>query len=120
MPTKKRNARPAAADQFAALGLDPEEWTPAMKVAVSQKWTGLETDAKVSELQQRLDDHVRPTMDDVLKDHPGVDDAEAARLLRNRKVDSWRVRTRLQAALDARRLRFTKMRAARSKGSSVA
>lgn len=113
MPTN-RTARPAAADQFAKLGLTPADWTPAMGVAVKQKWTGLDVDAKVADLRERIEAQVRPTLDTIRAQHPGVDDDEATRLLRNAKVNAWRVRTRLQAALDARELRFAKMRAAKA------
>lgn len=119
-----RNSKPAAA-QFDALGLTPTDWTPAMQMAVKQKWANLEVDAKVDDLRARIADvepDPTPTADILMASGFSTDEdecaAEARRLKRNATVNAWRERTQLQAALDARELRYAKVRAARSKGGN--
>lgn len=123
--------KPAAADQFAALGLDQSVWTEPMRIAVAQKWSGLPVDTKVGDLRDQLAapyELVVPTVDELIEaaaaagggdtaddDALGVRAAaEHARLTRNAKVNAWRARTKLQAALDARELRFAALRAAKA------
>ena len=111
--TRHAPATPAA-DAFAGLGLDETEWTPAMTIAVRQCWSGLPTDAPVADLRAAIANIPQPTRDTIAAQNPDVTDAdELSRLCRNAKVNAWRKRTQLQAALDARSLRFAKMRAAR-------
>ena len=120
-----RNSKPAAA-QFEALGLTPKDWTPAMQMAVKQKWSNLPVDDKVDDLRQRIADvEPEPTPSPDILMATGfstkADECaeEAKRLKRNATVNAWRVRTQLQAALDARELRFAKVRAARSDGKKA-
>lgn len=117
-----------AADQFAGLGITPDQYTPAMQVAVKQKWSALRVDEKVADLRAA---HAAvllppvPTVEEMLAEHavvtgqPVTDDdrtraeAEVVRLRRNAAVNAWRERTKLQAALDARDLKFAALRAKR-------
>lgn len=116
---KRMSKKTPAAEQFAALRIDPKDFTPAMELAVKQKWSGLPVDEKVGDLRDRLAMVTLPgvpAVEALVAD--GMDEADAkaerARLLRNAKVNAWRTRNQIQAALDARDLRFRAMRAARS------
>lgn len=113
-----------AADAFIALGLtDQTAWTPAMHLAVKQRWTDLPLDVKVGELRDRIANLTAPEVPDVgtvkanliLANRAEVSDADAkaehARLKRNAGVNAWRQRGQLQAALDARDLKFKALRA---------
>lgn len=118
-----------AADAFAALGIAPADFTDAMTLAVKQRWSGLQTDAKVADLRAQLaavEVAVVPSVDEMLAEHAAmgepIDDvararatAEHKRLKRNAAVNAWRERNRLQAALDARDLKFKALRASRGK-----
>lgn len=109
----------SAAEQYTAMGLtDPAVWTPAMNLAVKQKWSNLPVDVKVDDLRGRLASVEAPTVEslDALTQRLGTLDAakaEHARLLRNAKVNAWRARNQIQAALDARELKFAAMRGKR-------
>ncbi len=121
-----RTAQPKPADQFRALGLtDETEWTPGMRLAVKQKWSGLPIDAKVDDLRAQLaavQVEPVPAVDDLTKliGDRDMAVAEHARLTRNAKVNAWRERGRLRAALEARELKFARLRAARGKTAAVA
>lgn len=124
-PKEKRMSRTksvSAAEQFAALGLtDASKWTPAMNLAVKQKWSSLPVDAKVDDLRTRLAAVKTPAVPSIhaLTQQLGTADAakaEHARLLRNAKVNAWRARNQIQAALDAREMKF----AARAKRTVAA
>jgi len=123
-----------AADQFAALGLTADQFTPAMQLAIKQKWSGLPVDKKVGDLRDALAAVTPPThatLVDLLEasnaDHPGrtIDEqhslagAEHARLKRNAAVAAWRERNKLQAAIDARDLKFAALRAKRGKSAGA-
>ena len=119
-----RNSKPAA-EQFDALGLTPKDWTPSMQMAVKQKWSNLEVDAKVDDLRQRIADVEpvpTPTPEILMASGFSADldecTEEAKRLKRNATVNAWRTRTQLQAALDARELRFAKTRATKGANRS--
>lgn len=109
-----------ARDAFAALGLTETDWTPAMRLAVKQKWTNLPVDEKVSVLRERLQAVSAESTADAQTLHNagfGTEEecaAEAARLKRNAGVQAWRARNQIQAALDAREAKFAKMRAGRA------
>jgi hypothetical protein len=123
--TMTRTKATPAAEQFAALGLtDQSAWSPAMNLAVKQKWANLPVDRKVDDLRAELAaiavDEV-PTVDmlegSAMPQHGDAREmtrdeavAEHARLLRNAKVNAWRKRNQIQAALDARALKFAQMR----------
>jgi hypothetical protein len=126
-PTRTPRKTPAA-EQFAALGLtDETAWTKAMQLAVKQRWAGLPVDVKVADLRARLaavETAVVPTVEEMLAEHAAmgepIDDvararaeAERKRLVRNANVNAWRERNQIQAALDARDLKFSALRAAR-------
>lgn len=114
-----------AADQFAALGLNPSDWTPTMALAVKQRWTDLPIETKVGDLREQLAALVPapvPPVGDVkaamiLERRATVADDEAAaehrRLKRNAAVNHWRARNQIKAALEARDAKFAKMRARR-------
>lgn len=121
---RKRNTIPAH-ESFTKLGLAPAVWTDAMRLAHKQRWTNLPVDDKVADLRDRLaavaPDPVR-SVDQLLVDMLASGqspvtradaEAEHKRLKRNAGVNAWRERGRLQAALDARELRFAAMRAAK-------
>jgi hypothetical protein len=116
-----RNSKPAA-EQFADLGLtNPKHWTPAMELAVKQKWSNLPIGDKVDDLRAAIADVVTdvtpsPEMLQATGFSKDVDACrvEAARLKRNATVNAWRKRNQLQAALDAREMRYAAMRAART------
>lgn len=119
--------RTPAAEQFAALGIPETDWTDAMRLAVKQKWSGLPVDAKVADLRTQLDELTArplevPTVADIkatmiLAGAAVVTDAAAEtehkRLKRNAAVNHWRERNQIQAALDARDLKFAALRAKR-------
>lgn len=122
-----RNSKPAA-EQFADLGLtNQKHWTPAMQLAVKQKWSNLPIGDKVDDLRNAIADIVTdptPSVEMLLatgfsKDE-GACRVEAARLKRNATVNAWRRRNQLQAALDAREMKYAAMRAARSKKGAAA
>lgn len=107
-----------AAEQFHQMGLTPADYTPAMEIAVKQKWGDLPVDDKVADLRDRIDAvTTEPTPTAIELEHAGLDAeaaaTEAKRLKRNAKVQAWRERNHLQAALDARELKFARMRAAK-------
>ena len=116
-----------AAEQFAALGFaDPLDWTPAMALAVKQKWTNLPVDRKVDVLRADLAAvmvSVTATAHDLVVAGFSTDaDAcatEASRLVRNAKVNAWRVRNQIQAALDARALKFAILRQSKAVKAAV-
>lgn len=135
-PKEKKMSRSKAtpaAEQFAALGLtDPAAWSPAMNLAVKQKWANLPVDRKVDDLRAELAAvEVAKTPDAAAllagnaagatepcyaaATDQAAADVEAARLKRNAKVNAWRVRNQIQAALDARAMKFAAMRAGRGK-----
>lgn len=131
----RQKATPAA-EQFAALGLnDQTAWTPAMALAVKQKWANLPIDRKVDDLRSELAAvAVEQTPDaaalaadpDFQKQWGPADDAvinaaqaEAHRLKRNAKVNAWRQRNQIQAALDARALKFAAMRQGKASGKGT-
>lgn len=107
----------AAADQFAALGIPEADWTDTMRLAVKQRWSNLPVDVKVDDLRTRVaavKKDPTPTAADLeAAGFAGDARTEAARLKRNAAVNAWRTRGQLQAALDARELKFAAMRAAR-------
>lgn len=123
-----RTRKTPAAEQFRALGLtDEKAWTDAMQLAVKQRWGGLPVDKKVADLRAALEAVTLapiPSVDEMVAEAVslgGTDDeatrtkatAEHKRLKRNAAVNAWRERNQIQAALDARDLRFAAMRAAR-------
>lgn len=113
---KRMPKKTPAAEQFAALNIDPADYTPAMALAVKQKWSGLPIDKKVGELRDALaavESPDVPTVDDLAAQGADDPEAERKRLVRNAKVHVWRQRNQIQAALDARDIRFKAMRAAR-------
>lgn len=108
-----------AGEQFAALGIDPADYTPAMTLAIKQRWSNLPVDKKVDELRAELAAVQTPavTSVDALIQELGtreLAEAEHRRLKRNAAVNAWRVRNQLRAALDARDLKFAAMRAKRA------
>lgn len=107
---------PAAA-AFEKLGAKPVDYTPAMRLAVKQKWTDLPTEVPVAELRERLaalEAPSVPTLAELEADESVTDPAgELVRLKRNAAVNAWRARNRLQAALDARNLRYAALRSAK-------
>jgi hypothetical protein len=113
-----RNSKPAE-QQFLDLGLtDRATWTPAMNLAVKQKWSNLEVDAKVDDLRARIaavTTAETPPVEVLTAQGVADPEKEAARLRRNAGVNAWRVRSQLQAALDARELKFAALRGKRSK-----
>jgi hypothetical protein len=117
-------SKTSALDAFASLGLtDQTVFTKAMALAVKQRWTDLPTDRKVDELRADLavleaDGPAEVASVLALEGiGSGLDHAEAekehARLKRNAAVNHWRARNQIQAALDARDLKFAAMRAKR-------
>lgn len=112
-----RNSTPAA-DQFAALGIPEADWTDTMRLAVKQRWTNLPVDEKVGVLREQIAAVTKdptPTADELAASGFAGDPVkEAARLKRNAAVNAWRARGQLQAALDARELRFAAIRAHRN------
>jgi hypothetical protein len=121
----KSKATPAA-EQFIAHGLtDESAYTPAMQLAIKQKWTGLPIDSPVATLRDaiaKIKPKPVPSVTDVMADlaAQGVSPvsgeaaaAEVKRLKRNAAVQAWRERNQLQAALDARELKFAALRAKR-------
>lgn len=121
--------RTPAAEQFAALGIAEDDYTDAMRLAVKQKWSGLPVDDKVADLRAALEALESPAVPDVaqikadlvLAGNTVVSDematAEHKRLKRNAAVNHWRSRNQIQAALDARELKFAAMRGKRSSAS---
>lgn len=115
----------SAEAQFRDLDIPVTDWTPAMQLAVKQKWSSLPVDEKVADLRDRLaavKPATVPSVADlkaqlILEGRDVVTDADAEaehkRLKRNAAVNAWRERNQLQAALDARELRFAAMRAKR-------
>lgn len=125
------NKQPTAAEQYQSLGLtDPAVYTPAMLLAIKQKWTGLPVDKAVAELRAAVaavEQAPVPTVPElkaqlILAGVNPCSDADAVleqkRLKRNAAVNAWRTRNQLQAALDARDLKFAGLRAKR--GTKVA
>jgi hypothetical protein len=117
----------AAAAQFAQLGIPEADWTSAMSLAVRQKWSSLPVEKPVAELRRELAQVAVPRVPsrgELAAMHPTYDEAavvkEEARLKRNAAVHAWRQRNQLQAALDARELRFAAMRAKRKPAGAVA
>lgn len=118
-----------AAEQFAALGIAETDWTDPMRLAVKQKWSGLPVDQNVSDLRDAIAAVTQAPVADasevkaelVLAGAQVVSDADVAtevkRRKRNAAVNAWRERNQLQAALDARELKFAKMRQKRNKGT---
>lgn len=117
--TEKKKSTAAAA-QFTALGIDEADYTDAMRLAVKQRWSNLPVDQKVDDLRAALaavKEPALPTDDELVAAGFTTDVAkhdEMARRKRNAKVQAWRARKQIQAALDARDLRFRAMRAKRS------
>lgn len=121
-----------AAEQFAALGIAEDDYTDAMQLAVKQKWSGLPVEDKVADLRAALEALEAPTVPDVaqikadlvLAGNTVVSDematAEHKRLKRNAAVNAWRTRNQIQAALDARELKFAAMRNKRASASKPA
>jgi hypothetical protein len=107
----------SAADQFAGLGLAEADYTPAMTLAVKQRWSNLPIDRKVDDLRAAVAavKAVETPTVEILEAQGFEGDAkvEAARLKRNATVNAWRERNQLQAALDAREARYAAMRAQR-------
>lgn len=114
-----RTRKTPAAEQFTALGIDPDAYTKAMKIAVKQGWGDLPVTTKVGDLRAQLaavEPAKVPTANELLAEAAlaggnGIatrESAEAdhARLAANAKVNAWRARMKLQAALDARGLKF--------------
>ena len=119
-----RNSK-TAEQQFTELGLTVRDYTPAMKLAIKQRWSNLEVDAKVDDLRARVAAvKVEETPSAEILQAQGMDPeearAEAARLRRNAGVQAWRARNQLQAALDAREAKFAKMRGKRGNKPSKA
>lgn len=120
--TKARTAQ-VVVDELKAAGA---EITPALEVAVKQKWTLPE--GTMAELKAALAAVQMPT------DLPSAEalyaanfhadkeacQAEAVRLVRNAKTNDWRQRTRLQAAIDARTAKFANVRAGKGNGGAKA
>lgn len=112
--------------QFAALGIPESAWTPAMRLAVKQRWSSLPVDETVDSLRHRLADvtpHAVPEPAELAASDESFADAaaaekEIARLKRNAAVNAWRERTQLQAALDARGLKFAGMRGRKKEASA--
>lgn len=126
--SQPRTRKTPAAEQFRALGLtDEAAWTKAMQLAVKQRWSGLPVDQKVADLRAALAAVTGadvPSVDEMVAEAValgGTDDdvaranaeAERKRLVRNANVNAWRERNQIQAALDARDLKFAGLRAAR-------
>lgn len=108
-----RKSTPAA-EQFSAMGLEPADWTDTMRIAVKQRWTNLPVDAKVDDLRTQIaavTPAPAPTVEVLLAQGFGTEDecrTEVARLKRNASVNAWRTRNQLQAALDARELKYAR------------
>lgn len=118
--TKKATNGKGAAAQFEALGIPEADWTDAMRLAVKQRWSNLPVDVKVDDLRASLaavTEPAAPTEAELVAagftTEPAQHD-ELARRKRNAKVQAWRARKQIQAALDARDLRFKAMRAKRT------
>lgn len=119
--TKSRTAA-AVVEELKAAGA---EITPALEVAVKQKWTLPE--GTMAELKAQLDavqmPNDLPTAEALYEANFHADKeackTEAARLVRNAKTNDWRNRTRLQAAIDARTLKFA-VRGAKGKAAQAA
>ena len=114
--------RTPAAQQFTDLGIPEADWTPAMQLAVKQRWSGLPVTSTVAELRAELakvEAVATPTAERLVEDGmaQAEAEAEAKRLKRNAAVNAWRTKTQVQAALDGRDLRFKRMRA--GKGSKA-
>lgn len=110
--------RITAAQQFTDLGIPESDWTPAMRLAVKQRWSLLPVSEKVDVLRQGIaavEPDPTPTVDQLATTgHPREEcEKEARRLKRNAGVNAWRDRGQLQAALDARTLKFAQLRAAK-------
>lgn len=122
MPNTKKSR--AAAAQFAELGIDEADYTPAMRLAVKQKWSSLPVDQPVGKLREQIAAVVteQPDMAALTAafPEPAEFEAELRRLKRNYAVTAWRRRNQLQAALDARDLRFAAMRSKRKGGAGKA
>lgn len=126
-----RVRRTPAAEQFKALGIPEADWTPAMTLAVKQNWSGLPVDEKVADLRNRLaavETVATPSTEEIVANNlaaTGIGDRDAAeveakRLARNAGVTAWRSRKQLQAALDARDLKFKALRASRKAPADAA
>jgi hypothetical protein len=132
-----------AAQQFEKLGLGPADYTTAMRNAVNQRWSELPVDRKVDELradlaavtreatatvEELLDAEVQilaqngvtMTVDELPAATRDAAVKEAERLKRNAGVNAWRERGKIQAALDARELRFAAMRAGKARKTAAA
>lgn len=129
-PATKRGGK-SAAEQFKAMGIPESDWTDTMQVAVKQRWSSLPVDEKVADLRARLAavaEPVLPSLEDLTKQYEAAADPHAeqtatdelARLKRNAKVQTWRARKQIQAALDARDLKFKALRSAGTKAASKA
>lgn len=118
-----------AAEQFTALGINPADYTPAMQLAVKQKWGNLRVNEKVDVLRRDLAAVVTepaPPVESIEATARAMGEAdptayavaEHKRLKRNHAVAAWRARNQIQAALDARDLKFKAMRAKRGSKSA--
>lgn len=119
-----------AAEQFAALGIAEADYTKAMTLAVKQRWSNLPVERKVADLRAELaavEAPVVPTVDALrtaleAAGEPlaqAAAEAEHARLKRNAAVTAWRAKNKLQAAIDARDIKFAALRAKRGKVAPV-
>ena len=98
------------ADLFEEMGIPEADWTEPMRLAVKQKWSGLRVDEKVDVLRKEL-----AAVEAVAVPSSVTDPDEVKRLKRNAAVNAWRTRNQIQAALDARDLKFAALRAKRGK-----
>jgi len=127
-PAARKGRKTPAAEQFHALGLtDEKAWTPTMLLAVKQRWSGLPVDQKVADLRAALaavEVAAVPSVDEMVAEAVslgGTDNdatrdkatTEHKRLKRNAAVNAWRERNQIQAALDARDLKFRALRSAK-------
>lgn len=98
--------------------------TDAQKVAIKQGWKL--PDGKIGDLREQLAAvkvAETPTAADLVAADPTMPledaEAEAKRLARNAKVNEWRARKTLQAAIDTRGAKYELLRAAKKKGTKA-
>lgn len=128
-----RTKQTTATESFEKLGIDPADYTRAMTNAVKQRWGNLPTAKTVEALRADLAAVTvaeTPTADRLVMDliatiPDGIEraakaESEAKRLAANAKVNAWRERGRIQAALDARSLYFARLRTGKAKTAAPA
>jgi hypothetical protein len=120
----------SARQQFDKMGIDPADYTKPMQIAIKQRWTLLPVECKVGDLRNMLaavtpaptPSAVELAAENLARD--GIEDRdgaerEAKRLAANARVNAWRERGRIQAALDARDLKYAALRAKKVKTVTV-